>query len=502
MGVDFLAVAEAVAVGIVAVWVGFTGIDHRISVGILLAVGQTVAVGIIILGIGAQVTLLGVGQSIAVRIAEGPVGTVRGPGRGFPNRSVVVGVKAVGDLIGIRKTIVVAVPGSAGGHDKIVNEEVLVGSTHAGRDDEGEIIIALEGGGTDIGEVGVGVEAGGGEAGPVDRVPFDFNRTGDPLAIVENDTIGEGELPEIQTTHNPGDVDALLSVRIHPGVDLPGDVVLRMSSSHAFLGISLRAEDGITVVEGEAVGRRVATHGVVELVIKGGAEPRGGPFQCRNGKAGKAAAHVVDGELQAITLNAGRTAGNDRAISQVGGAVGVGKVLDVGTAAATVRDSGIATLVNLGPITGEVAVGVAIIGVGAGLTGINEGQAGILHAIREPITIGVDREGVGPGLGVADIDATPVLDIVGKIITVGVDVLGIGSQRLFLGIGQAVAVRIPEGPIRTVPGPGGRLANGSVVVGIKAVGFLVGIRETVPIAVRVTASSITGCDHQVVEDDV
>ncbi|MBT22498.1 hypothetical protein CMK17_21555 [Candidatus Poribacteria bacterium] len=347
MGVDFLAVAEAVAVGIVAVWVGFTGIDHRISVGILLAVGQTVAVGIIILGIGAQVTLLGVGQSIAVRIAEGPVGTVRGPGRGFPNRSVVVGVKAVGDLIGIRKTIVVAVPGSAGRHDKIVNEEVLVGSTHAGRDDEGEIIMALEGGGTDIGEVGVGVEAGGGEAGPVDRIPFDFNRTGDPLAIVENDTIGEGELPEIQTTHNPGDVDALLSVRIHPGVDLPGDVVLRMSSSHAFLGISLRAEDGITVVEGEAVGRRVGTNTVEELVIKGDLEPRGGAFQRRDGEAGESKALVVDGELQATTLNGGGRPIEDRAITKIRGAVGIAfEILYVGIPD-IVSDGGIAPLVDL-----------------------------------------------------------------------------------------------------------------------------------------------------------
>ncbi|MBT22499.1 hypothetical protein CMK17_21560 [Candidatus Poribacteria bacterium] len=132
------------------------------------------------------------------------------------------------------------------------------------------------------------------------------------------------------------------------------------------------------------------------------------------------------------------------------------------------------------------------------MTGVNEGQAGILHAIREPITIGVDRERVGSGLGVADIDATAVLDTIEEVVAVGVGILRISAEILFLGVGQGVSVGISEGPVGTVPGPGGRLANRSVVIVVQVIGSFPVPGKAVPIVVFASGC----CDHQVVDDDV
>ena len=129
----FHAVREAIAisVGIERVGSGL-GTAHVNTAAVLDSVEESVAVTVIILGIGSQVPFLGVGQAITVGIAEGSVGAILGPGRGFPGGSIVIWIKAVGEFVGIRKAIVVAIPGSAGRHDKVIDEEVLVGSTHAG----------------------------------------------------------------------------------------------------------------------------------------------------------------------------------------------------------------------------------------------------------------------------------------------------------------------------------------------------------------------------------
>ena len=143
------------------------------------------------------------------------------------------------------------------------------------------------------------------------------------MTIIKDRSVGEGKLAGIRPIQDSGDVDALLGIKVHPGIDLEGEVVGHAPSGHSFLGGTLLAKLKGAIVEGEPVSRRVGAGAIEDLVVPGSGPAPRGIRHGRDCETRETKSLVINGKLQATTLDTRRLTCDDGSVSKVGGSVRV-----------------------------------------------------------------------------------------------------------------------------------------------------------------------------------
>ena len=163
-------IGSAVAIGInqKRVRAGVRSSGERASIG-LNAIEKTIIITILIIGIRARGFLLPIIGAVVVRVGSGRVGFVNVFLGIIDAITIEVAASQLSQISGkiellesVRNTIAVGIgliKGSSNDH-KVVNEEVLIGSSYAGGESKIKVIVTGEAGRKkEIHEVGIGIKA-------------------------------------------------------------------------------------------------------------------------------------------------------------------------------------------------------------------------------------------------------------------------------------------------------------------------------------------------------